>query len=109
MTLSTKILKLPLALLAACLMPLLASCESNDEGLATASRPEIARLQPPARVDVPEPAATCPLPDGTTEPCYSDTQIGEMLRTLEREVDTRDRMLCWLLAFHGYPACQANP
>jgi len=43
--------------------------------------------------------------ESSTGWCLSDDENGQLLIDFDEAERTRDRMLCWLRTYFGYPAC----
>ncbi len=84
-------------------MPLLTSC---GHPASVSTKPPIERVAPPEATEIPEGAVACP--NDPTRRCLSDEQNAQLLRSYETGERKRDRMLCWLLVWFGYPACPAE-
>lgn len=76
------------------------ACEHDGD----LTRPEIGRLTPPAETQIPRGSVPCThSPSGW---CLSDEENGALLLEFKKGELERDRKLCWLLAYFGYPPCE---
>lgn len=85
-------------------MPLLTSC--GVPAPTAVSRPAEERVTPPAATAIPDGEVAC-----TGDPaqrCLSDVQNADLLRRYEGGERERDRMICWLRVWVGYPACRVD-
>jgi hypothetical protein len=85
-------------------MQLLTSCGGPVESAAT--RPPVERVTPPPRTPIPEGSVACA--DNPANKCLSDEQNAQLLRSFDAGEAERDRMLCWLRVWFGYPACPTD-
>lgn len=85
-------------------MPLLTNCAKTVESVS--SRPPVERVTPPPATEIPQGQAPCPGDPSKT--CLTDAQNADLLRRYEQGERERDRKLCWLLVWFGYPACQQD-
>jgi hypothetical protein len=87
-------------------MPLLTSCGAGARPNSVTDRPPLERVAPPAPTSIPDGEVTCA--DNPQQRCLSDRQNAELLRSYENGERARDRQLCWLLVWFGYPACTTD-
>ncbi len=87
-------------------MPLLTSCGDSGRINSASSRPAVERVKPPAPTEIPQGEVACA--DDPSKRCLSDKQNADLLRAYEAGERTRDRQLCWLLVWFGYPACPTD-
>lgn len=77
-------------------------CAKNDRPNAT--RPAIERVTPPPPTEIPRGSVPCA--ESSTGWCLSDDENADVLIDYERGERERDRMLCWLRDWFGYPPCE---
>lgn len=84
-------------------MLLLTSCAG---GVESAPPPPIERVTPPAATHIPDGGTPCS--GNPTAMCLTDSQNAGLLRSYEAGERARDRQLCWLRVWFGYPACPVD-
>ena len=80
---------------------------ANKE-IANSHRPALFRVTPPPATEIPDGSVPCPSPGNPGAMCLSDEENGDLLIEYESGERERDRMLCWLRVWFGYPACPVD-
>lgn len=87
-------------------MLLLTACATTSaDPDALGDRPPLSRFQASPKPAVP--AATVPCAHNPLVLCVSDADTADFIRQQNAAIDERDRKLCWLQVYDGYPPCQA--